>query len=119
MSSNYFQDYFSKQVEARSSEYGGRIRTTAQRVRTMAQQLRDDSSTAMAADIAERGADVLDRVGSYVEQTPLDQMLEDAEALGRRRPLVVATAALAAGIFASRLIKSTAARRQAMSDSHS
>ncbi|MGA9274846.1 MAG: hypothetical protein WBV67_15300 [Candidatus Cybelea sp.] len=85
-------------------------------MRTFARELREDPGTVLAADIAERGADVLERVGSYVEQTPLDRMLEDAEALGRRRPWMVATAALAAGIFASRLIKSTAARRQAMND---
>jgi hypothetical protein len=114
MSINNFQNYVTKQVQTRSAEYGGRIRTTAQTVRTVADQLREDPATGMAADFAGRGADVLDRVGSYVEQTPLDQMLEDAEALGRRQPLVVAAAALAAGIFVSRLIKSTAARRHSM-----
>jgi hypothetical protein len=80
-------------------------------MRTVADQLRNDPNTAMAADFAERGADVVDRIGSYVEQTPFEQMMADAERLSRQQPWIVATAGLAAGIMASRLLKSTAARR--------
>ena len=111
MQSVDFSGYITKQIEARSSESGRRIRTTAQTVRTVADQLRNDPNTAMAADLAERGADVIDRVGTYVEQTPLDRMLADAERFSRRQPWIVATAGLVAGIMASRLLKSTAARR--------
>jgi hypothetical protein len=115
MSTMDFQGYLTKQIEARSSDSGRRIRTTAQTIRTVADQLRNDPNTAMAADFAERGADVIDRIGAYVEQTPLDRMMADAEMFSRRQPWVVATAGLAAGILASRLVKSTAARR-AMND---
>jgi hypothetical protein len=80
-------------------------------MRTVADQLRNDPNTAMAADLAERGAEMIDRVGAYVEETPLDQMMADAEELSRRQPWVIATAGLAAGIMVSRLVKSTAARR--------
>jgi hypothetical protein len=80
-------------------------------MRTVADQLRNDPNTAVAADFAERGADVVDRIGAYVEQTPFEQMMADAEQLSRRQPWIVATAGLAAGIMASRLLKSTAARR--------
>ncbi|MGB8521150.1 MAG: hypothetical protein WCD38_13405 [Candidatus Tumulicola sp.] len=85
-------------------------------MRTVADQLRSDSNTAMAADLAERGADLIDRVGTYIEGTPLDRMMADAEALGRRQPWIVAGAGIAAGIIASRLLRSTAARRQAATD---
>jgi len=111
MQNNNFSNYVTNGIEARSSEYGGRIRTTAQTVRTVAEQLREDPNTAAAAGIAERGAELVDRVGMYLEQTPLDQMLADAESLGRRQPWMLATAGVVAGIFASRLLKSTAARR--------
>jgi hypothetical protein len=114
MQNNKFSSYVTSGIEARSSDYGGRIRTTAETVRTVAQQLREDPNTAAAAGIAERGAELVDRVGMYLEQTPLDQMVADAESLGRRQPLILATVGIAAGMFASRLLKSTAARRNAV-----
>ena len=114
MQSNNFSNFVTSGIEARSSEYGGRIRGTAETVRTVAQQLREDPNTAGAAGIAERGADLVDRVGIYLEDTPFQQMISDAEALGRRQPWMLATVGIAAGIFASRLLKSTAARRGAV-----
>lgn len=106
-----FQGYLTKQIEARSADSGRRIRTTADTIRNVADQLRSDPNTAMAADFAERGAEFIDRIGIYVQQTPLDRMMADAETFSRRNPWVVATAGIAAGILASRLVKSTAARR--------
>jgi hypothetical protein len=111
MQNNNFSSYVTSGIEARASEYGGRIRTTADAVRTVAQQLREDPTTAGAAGVAERGAEFVDRIGMYLEQTPLDQIVADAESLGRRQPWMLATAGIAAGILASRLLKSTAARR--------
>ncbi len=112
MQSNDLSRYLTNQIEQRSSQYGSRVRTTAQTLRTVAQQLRDDPNAAAAADFAERGAAVIDGVGTYMEQTPFDRMLADAESLSRSQPWVLAGAGLAAGIFVSRLLKSTAARRQ-------
>jgi hypothetical protein len=111
MQSNNLSRLLTDEIEARSSEYGGRIRGTAETVRTVAQQLREDPTTAAAAGLAARGADLADRVGTYLEQTPLERMIADAESLGRRQPWMLATVGIAAGVLASRLIKSTAARR--------
>ncbi|MBV9720127.1 MAG: hypothetical protein JOZ77_12480 [Candidatus Eremiobacteraeota bacterium] len=111
MSTTDFSSYVTEQIESRSADSGRRIRTTAQTIRTVADQLRNDPTTAMAADFAERGADVVDRVGSYIEGTPLKQMVADAEQFSRQQPLAVVGAGLAVGILASRLLKSTAARR--------
>lgn len=113
MDTTDFSGYVTKQLEARTADSGRRIKTTAETMRTVAEQLRNDSNTAVAADLAERGADLIDRVGSYIEETPLDRMMADAEALSRRQPWIVAGAGIAAGILASRLLKSTAARRHA------
>lgn len=114
MRNNNLSNYIIKKIESQSSEYGGRIRTTARTVRVVAQQLREDPNTAMAADVAERGADVIDRIGTYVQQTPLERIVADAEAMSRKQPWLLATAGVAAGIFASRLLKATSARRLAM-----
>ncbi|HTA55192.1 MAG TPA: hypothetical protein VK755_10680 [Candidatus Acidoferrales bacterium] len=117
MQSNILSSYIAKKIASQSSAYGGRIRTTAQTVRTVAQQLREDPNMAMAADAAERGAVVIDRIGAYVQETPLERIVADAEAMGRKQPWLLASAGIAAGIFASRLVKATAARRRAM-DAH-
>lgn len=86
--------------------------TTADTLRTVAERLRQDPTTEMAADFAERGAAVIENVGTYLESTPLDRMISDAERFSRERPLLVAAAGLTVGMLASRLVKSTAARRQ-------
>ena len=96
------------------SEYGGRLRTTAESVRVIAGQLRDDPNTVLAAGLVRRGAEAIDRIGTYVQVTPLERMAADAEELGRKQPWLLATAGVAAGLFASRLIKATAARRGSM-----
>jgi hypothetical protein len=113
MQTNDFKSYVTKQLQRRFSQYGGRIRTTGETVRTVAAQLRGDPTTAPAADFADRGADFIDRIGAYVEETPVDRMIADAEALSRRPPWVLASAGIAVGILTSRLLKSTAARRAA------
>ena len=115
MSTNIdFSGFFTKQIESRTAESGRRIRTTAQTLRTVADELRDDPATSPAADFADRGAEVIERIGSYVEQTPLTQMIADAEQFSHEQPWVVASAGIAAGMLAARLVKSTAARRDTM-----
>lgn len=113
---NNLTGYITDQIQNRTAESGRRIRTTAETLRAVAQELRSDATTAGAANLAELGADMIDRVGNYVETTDLSTMVADAERFGRRQPWVVATAGLAAGLLASRLIKSTAARRTASFD---
>lgn len=109
-----FAGYLTEQIEARSVESGRRIRSTAQTIRTVAQELRNDPTTSVGADLAERGAEVVDRIGTYVEETPLTEMISDAERFGRQQPWVVASIGLGIGMLASRLVKSTAARRASM-----
>jgi hypothetical protein len=86
-----------------------RIHAAAETLRGVARELRDDPATCAVADFAERGAQMIDRAGSYLEQTSLEKMFADARRFSRERPLVVAAAGIAAGIVASRLLKATAA----------
>lgn len=103
--------YVTKQIETRSADSGRRIKATAQTLRTVAEELRNDPTTNPAADLAERGAEMIDRIGTYFEETDFATMVSDAETFSRQQPWVVAAAGLAAGILASRLVKATAARR--------
>jgi hypothetical protein len=113
MPNNDLRNYLAKKFETQVSEYGDRLRTTAESVRGIAGQLRDDPNTVLAAGLVRRGADAIDRIGIYVQVTPLERMAADAERLGRKQPWLLATAGVAAGLFASRLLKATAARRGA------
>jgi hypothetical protein len=111
MNGSNVNGYFTRQIESRSVDSGRRIRRAAQRLRTLANQLRQAPSTAGAANFADRGAGAVDRVGPYLERANLEQMIADAERFGRRKPLALATAGIAVGMLAARLLKSTAARR--------
>ena len=117
MDSTNFSGYLAQQVDERRADSGRRIRKTAQTMRTVAGQLRGDANAAIGADWVERGAEVVDRMGAYVESTSLEQMMADAESLSRRQPWVIAAAGLATGVLAARLLKSTAARRQSRTKS--
>jgi hypothetical protein len=109
--------YLTKQVEKRTTDVGRRICTTAQTLHTIAEQLRGDVNTHAAADFADRGADIFDRIGSYLENSALDVLISDAEDFSRERPWAVAATGIAAGLLAARLLKSTAARRHMLAES--
>lgn len=109
--------YLTKQVENRTTDFGRRIRTTAQTLHTIAEQLRGDVNTHAAADFADRGADILERIGSYLENSDLDVLISDAEDFSRERPWAVAATGIATGLLAARLLKSTAARRHMLAES--
>jgi hypothetical protein len=81
-------------VEAanRDAEAGRRVRAVAQTLHKLANDLRTDSGSAIFADFTERGAEAIDRAGTYLEETRSETILADAEAFSRDRPLVVSTA---------------------------
>ena len=56
-------------------------------------------------------ADRLERAGGYLERANGEEMLRDAERFVRTRPWVVAGAAAAAGLMASRIFKASSERR--------
>ena len=106
-----------KQVETRATEFGRRVSTTAGTLHTIAEQLRNDASKHAAADLADRGADIIERIGAYFENSDFDALMSDAEDFSRERPWAVASIGIAAGLVASRILKSTAARRHALAES--
>jgi hypothetical protein len=102
-----------QQVEAGAAQAGTRGRAVAHAVQTLADELRTDAGTAVISDLTGRGADAIDRVGVYLEESDFDTLVADAEDYSRDHPLVVAVAGVALGIAVSRVVKATAARRSA------
>jgi hypothetical protein len=102
------------QLETRTKSAGRSVRSTANMLRTISGQLRDDDTSKGAAHVTDRGADLIDRAGAYLEQSDFHTLISDAEGFSRERPWAVASLGLVTGLLASRLLKSTAARRHAL-----
>jgi ElaB/YqjD/DUF883 family membrane-anchored ribosome-binding protein len=107
-------DFLKDQVENRTTDFGQRVGTTAQTLRNFAEHLRTQSGTPEAADMVDQGAAAVDRVATYFKEGDLEDMVADAETFSRERPWTVAALGAVAGLLGARLLKSTAARRQAL-----
>jgi hypothetical protein len=113
MANHESSSIWEQQIEIRAAQAGAQIRAVAHTVQTLADDFRKEPATAMIADLTERGADVIDRAGVYLEESKFETLLADAEDYSRDHPLIVAAAGIALGIAISRLVKATAARRAA------
>jgi len=99
-----------EQVDQRSTQAGGQVRSTAQALRSTSQRLREEGQDGPAR-AAERAADQAEKVGGWLEQSDADRILHDVEDFGRRQPLAVAAIGLAAGFAASRFLKASSRSR--------
>jgi hypothetical protein len=109
------KSFFIRQFEQRSSTLGGQIVDTAGNLHTIAGQLRKDQLAGGAADLAESGADFIERMGRYLQQSDYDRIMSDVAAFSSQNPWTVAAAGVVLGLVASRTIKATAARRRNLS----
>jgi ElaB/YqjD/DUF883 family membrane-anchored ribosome-binding protein len=99
-----------EQIDARSTETGEQMTSTASALRQSAQQLRDDQQEPQAKAL-EQIAERAERVGRYLTETDGDRLLRDAEGVARRRPWLVAGGAAALGFLAARFTKASSSRR--------
>ena len=107
----------SEQLDRRTSEVGSQARSLATALRRSSEQLASDRGESGATRLSVGIADQLDRTGAYLEQRRGSELLDDAEQFARRRPWLVAGAAAAAGLMASRLLKASSDRRYVRSSS--
>jgi hypothetical protein len=105
------RSFISAQLDSRSTQIGTTISSTAGDLRRIADELRSSETVAGSADLANRGADAIDRIGQYLQSANGDQLIADAETFARERPWAVALAALTAGFAASRVLKASSAQR--------
>jgi hypothetical protein len=108
------------QVDQRSTMAGEQARSAAQTLRDTASQLRaeGDPQKARFAQVAEQGADRLERVGGYLTTADADELLGRVESIARRQPWLVAGAGLLLGIAAGRLMKASSSERYRASDGY-
>jgi hypothetical protein len=103
-----------EQVDQRSTQAGGQVRSTAQALRSTSERLREDGQEG-PAKAAERAADQAEKIGGWLEQSDADRILHDVEDFGRRQPLAVAAIGLAAGFAVSRFLKASSRSRYQLS----
>jgi ElaB/YqjD/DUF883 family membrane-anchored ribosome-binding protein len=101
------------QVDQRSTQAGSQAQMLADTLRQTASQLRaeGDQQKARYAEIADQGADRLDRVGEYLTNADADEILGKVEDVARRQPWLSAGAGLLVGIAAARVMKASSSQR--------
>jgi ElaB/YqjD/DUF883 family membrane-anchored ribosome-binding protein len=99
-----------KELDARSSEAGEQVSTTAEAIRRLGEQLRAEGNHGVAK-YADQVAERVERLGSYLSQANADRVLDDVESFARRQPWLVAFGGAAAGFLASRFVKASSASR--------
>ena len=98
------------EVDQRSSQAGDSLQSTAGDTRSVAEELRKQGKD-KPAQLAERTAEQVDRIGGYLQASDGERILRDVEAFGRRNPWAVATGGLVFGFAASRFLKASSSRR--------
>jgi hypothetical protein len=98
------------QIDSRSTQAGEQVTATAQALRTGADELYRQGNEA-AGDAAQRAAAQAERLGSYLQGTDADRLLNDAEDFARKNPWAVVVGGIVAGAAAARFLKASSSRR--------
>ena len=97
-------------VDQRSTEAGQRVSDTAGDIRSVGDELRKQGKDG-PAKIADQVAERAERVGSYLQESNSNRILNDVEEAGRRQPWAVVAGGLLAGFVASRFLKASSRDR--------
>jgi hypothetical protein len=98
------------QVDQRSTQAGEQVTSLAETIRSTGDQLREQGKSSHA-DIADRAASQIERVGSYLTRSDGQTLLDDVERFGRRQPMALALVGFGVGLMASRFLKASSERR--------
>ena len=105
------KSFLTKQVDERSTMLGEQIGSVAGDLRKIGDRLRLYGAGGVVAGCADRGADLIDGLGTYLQDADSDRLLGDLESAARRQPWAFAAGALALGFVSSRFLKTSSARR--------
>jgi hypothetical protein len=100
------------EVDRRSTEVGQQVSSTADALRHVGDQLRSEGQEPTAR-LAQQASAHTDRVGSWLQRSSGEEILYEAEDLGRRQPLAALAAGAALGFFGARFLKASSQRRYA------
>ena len=101
-----------EQLDRRSTDMGSQLRSTAASMRRASQESRQQGN-ATPAQLTDRVADTVDRLGGYLEQTSGHQIVHDVEGYARRNPAAIAGVGLLVGFVAARMLRASSGQRSA------
>jgi hypothetical protein len=99
-----------EQLDRRSTDIGSQLRSTAGTMRRASQEARQQGDTT-PAQLTDRVADTMDRLGGYLEHTSGHQIVHDIEGYARRNPAAIAGVGLIAGFVAARMLRASSGQR--------
>jgi hypothetical protein len=108
---NQGKSFLGKQVDERSTVIGQQIGSLAQDLRNVGDQLRESGTVGAAAGYVDQGAQIVDKLATYLQDADSDRLIGDLENYARRQPWAIAGAALVLGFAASRFLKTSSSRR--------
>src|SRR3954451_9996372 len=98
------------QFDQRSNEAGSQGRSLAEALRRSGNDLNGEGSTNVS-QMTGQAADLIERVGGYLEQKRGDELMRDVETFARRRPWMLAGLGIVAGAAAARFMKASSEQR--------
>jgi len=98
------------QVDQRSDQVAEQIVAIGGALRSGANDLRSKGKVSQAS-MVEQGADKIEQLAERIRVSDADQLLHDAEAYARRRPMLVTMAGIAAGFGIARMLKASSDTR--------
>jgi ElaB/YqjD/DUF883 family membrane-anchored ribosome-binding protein len=98
------------QVDQRSTQAGEQVSSTASDVRSVSETLREQGKD-KPAELADKAATQIEKVGSYLTGSDADRILHDVEDFARQRPWAVVAGGAALGFAASRFLKASSTQR--------
>jgi hypothetical protein len=100
-----------KQVDERTTQIGRQVGAVAQELRHVGDELRASGPLALAAGYVDQAADLVERLGTYLQDADSERLMGDLESIARQNPWSVAAGALVLGFTTSRFLKTSSARR--------
>jgi hypothetical protein len=98
------------QVDQRSDQVAEQIVAIGGALRSGANDLRSKGKGSQAS-MVEQGADKIEQLAERIRVSDAEQLLSDAEAYARRRPMLVTVAGIAAGFGIARMLKASSDTR--------
>jgi hypothetical protein len=100
-----------KQVDERTTQIGLQVMSVARELHSVGDQLRASGPAALAAGYVDQAADLVERLGTYLQDADSERLMADLETVARANPWSLAAGALVLGFATSRFLKTSSARR--------
>ncbi len=103
--------FLSSQLDDRSTAVGSRVTKAAAELRSIGDRFRQTPVVSQLAVLTDRGAEYVDRFGTYLQAGTTDRFVSDLEDLTRQRPWTMTSGAVVVGFLASRFLKTSSGAR--------